>query len=258
MNVLGIAHPKTGQHYIIWFLGNYQRLINNREPMNWEKILEFSKFEPTSMRVLAPELTYLSETINFTRIEYPYRYNTKIDTFIESFDKTIYLYRNPYDTLISMFYYFQTELEVIKEINKLENLKGYKPFEVYVKEKIDVYINHIRKSIDHVDLVLYYDDLITDPSPFREILSYFYDSNLNEGIFQKALELSSFKHVSMLERKLKKEQRKKEQKDRNEFFIFHARNGRSGQYHELMSQELIDYISKKWEDLKTKVKYKLK
>jgi len=127
-------------------------------------------------------------------------------------------------------------------------------FENYAEDKIDKYISHIERSVDHVDLVLYYDDLRKDPTPFRTVLGYFYDE-IDETIFQKTLKISSFNHVNKMETTLKKETigikgRKGVR--------FHARDGRSGQYHKLMSKSLIEYISEKWNALKKQIKYKLK
>ena len=247
------AHPKTGQHYIVFTVANYQRLINNKPIMTWKEILEFSRFRD-SIKRCAHCVKYNSESVNFMRLEYPYNHNPLIKQFIDSFDQKIYLYRNPYDTMISMFYYFHTDPILVKEIRERKDFKGWKFFEDYIKEKIEVYRSHIWKSIDYVDLVLYYDDLLIDTSPFRTILGYFY-KELDETIYQKTLEVSSFKHVNKMESILKKERVLNEGREN---VIFHARSGRSGQYHELMSIELIDYITKQWEDLKTKVKYKLK
>jgi hypothetical protein len=249
--VLSIAHSKTGQHWVIWLLANYQRLINNNPPMTWVEILEYSKIKG-SLDLLAHEREYHSETINFVRIEYPYNYNSRISRFIKSFDKTMYLYRSPHDVMISMFYYFNYHGELGIEIRAKKDFKDWKFFDDYVKEKIDIYCNHIERSIDYVDLVLYYDDLLIDPSPFRELLSFFYDE-IDEDIFQKTLEISSFKHVHNLEMNFPKNLGK-DPKDTP----LHARSGRSGQYHELMNPELINYITEKWEELKLKVKYKLK
>lgn len=264
-NILLFAHPKTGQHWIIWLLGNYQQLTLGREPIGWIKVLEFSKFgDPNDKNrkgcidIPADKLVYKSAPMHFARIEYPYKYNTEIDKFIDSFDKKAYLYRNPFDVMISMYYYFQNNIPKIDEILAKKDLKGDQEFETYARNKIDVYINHVRDSIDEADLVLYYDDLLLDPSPFRELIGYFYNHEFNEDLFQKTLHLSSFDHVSKLERDLKKQQFIEEKKDRNEFHIFHTRNGRSGQYKNLMSQELIEYITQKWDKLKKEVKYKLK
>lgn len=252
-NVLLFAHPKTGQHWILFIVANYQRLINLKPKITWKEILLFARFTE-SIKKSASSINYNSETVNFVRIEYSYTHNINVRNFIDSFDKRIYLYRNPYDVMISMFYYFHTDPKLIKEIREKKDFKNYKFFEDYVKEKIDIYCAHIKSSIDYADLVLYYDDLLEDTSPFRILLGYFYDE-LYEPVYQKTLEVSSFKYVNNMEKILKKD--KILNKGRKNV-IFHARNGRSGQYYELMNDELIDYITEKWEKLKKNVEYKLK
>lgn len=252
-NVLMCASVKTGQHWVVWIIANYQRLINNKPKMTWKEILGYSKLNG-SIDGLAPNRKYNSETIHFVRVEYPYGFNSKVKRFMKSFDKLIYLYRNPYDTLISMFYYFHTDPILIKIIREKEDFKGDEFFEEYVKSKLDKYLSHIERSIDHADLVLYYDDLLKDTSPFRTVLSYFYDK-IDEDIFQKTLRISSFNYVNSLEALLKKETITfKGRKN----VRFHARDGSSGQYRKLMSFELINYITQRWNALKMKVKYKLK
>jgi hypothetical protein len=197
---------------------------------------------------LAPNRIYKENLPHFIRLEYPYSYSLIVKKFMDSFDKRIYLYRNPYDTMISMFYYFAVNPGVVQTINTYKDFKEFKYFEDFCKYHIEGYIAHVEVSIDKADLVLYYDDLKQDPSILKKIVEWLY-GDVNDLLFKRALEWSDFKFVNAMEKELKKGQ---------ENVVFHARDGRSGQYKELMSNDLINYITEKWNSLKKRVKYEIK
>lgn len=246
--VLMYAHPKVGQHWLMFIVSNYYHVKEGLEPANWEEVMGYTKFDPSDLSINADGISYrsinLSKDIKFARIEYAYDYPIKdyrSSKFIDSFDKRVYIYRNPADVLISMYYYFQTKTEKIQEVNKKKDLKGDIEFEKYAKGKLEIYLDHVKNSIDHADLVLCYDDLLKDPTPFREVLSWIY-GDIDEEIFQKTLYYSSFNYVHKLEHEIKKSWAGYTEKA----LVFHSRNGSSEQYKETMSSELIEYIKQKW------------
>jgi len=247
-NVCFFSHPKTGQHWILFFLANYHRILSSiNEPISWENMMEFGKSKE-AFTVLAPNRKYKEDLPHLIRIEYPYSYSLEIKKYIDSFDKRVYLYRNPFDTMISMYYYFIANPLYIKQINKAKNFEDNQYFEDFCKSHLMGYISHIEVSIDKADLVLYYDSLKKDPSDFKKLLQLFYDEKIYDQAFQKALKWSSFEHVNEMEKKLKQGQ---------ENVVFHARDGRIGQYKELMSLDLINYIQDKWDKLKERVEFAL-
>ena len=248
-NVVMFAHPKTGQHWILFFLANYHRIIyqNINKPIQWESLLEFGKFGG-KINILAQNQMYKEGLLHLLRVEYPYSYSLEVKRFVDSFDKKVYLYRNPFDTMISMYYYFIANPLYIKQINKTKNFEDNQYFEDFCKSHLMGYMSHIEVSIDKADLVLYYDSLKKDPSDFKKLLQFFYDEKIYDQAFQKALKWSSFEYVNEMEKKLKQGQ---------ENVVFHARDGRVGQYKELMSLDLINYIQDKWNKLKERVEFAL-
>ena len=247
-NVCFFSHPKTGQHWILFFVANYHRILNGiNEPISWENVMEFGKSKKV-FTVLASDKKYKEDLPRLIRIEYPYSYSLEVKNYINSFDKRVYLYRNPFDTMISMYYYFIANPIYIKQINEAKTFEDNEYFEDFCKSHLDGYIAHIEVSIDKADLVLYYDQLKKDPTDLKKLLQYFYFGDIDERAFNKALEWSSFEYVNEMEKELKKGQ---------ENVVFHARDGRSGQYKELMSLDLINYIQEKWDKLKERVEYEL-
>lgn len=195
----------------------------------WEIILEYSKFG-SSLALHANQQNYKKDFPTFLRIEYSRIFSIEILRLFNSFDKTVYLYRCPHDVMISTFQYFSsTNREDI-------NLKDNKYFHDYVRYRLPRYISHIEVSMSYCDLVLCYDKLLKDPSNFRKLLLFFYEE-LDEEIYQKTLEFSSFKKVHEQEVELTKDRPN---------HVFHTRDGRSGQYKDVMDKSLIDYIDKKW------------
>jgi len=176
-------------------------------------------------------------------------HNSKFKTpektkFFNQFDKFVYLYRNPYDTMISLFY--NQVVKKNKSLWKLYLIKNlflsdYDIFVDFVNKKLQSYINHVKKNKPYADLVLNYDDLRKNTIGFRKLLELLVDE-INEDIFTKALKMSSFENTRKMETK-------KKQKE-NELIFFKTRNGKSGQYKEVMNLKLIDFITKKWEDAK--------
>src|SRR4030042_274006 len=198
-NVVMYSHPKTGQHWILFFVANYHRILNGvNEPISWEDVMEFGKSKE-SLTVLAPNKKYREDLPHLIRIEYPYSYSLEVKKYIDSFDKRVYLYRNPFDCMISMYYYFIASSDIIKNVNSAKNFKNNSYFEDFCKNHLDGYLAHIRVSIDKADLVLYYDDLKEDPLNFIRLLRFFYDK-INRTVFNKALAWSSFNYVNKMEK----------------------------------------------------------
>jgi hypothetical protein len=242
-----IGHPKTGQHWVMFFLAHYHNLaLKLGDSIDWAFIGEFAKLK-LAPEVLAPDQWYLPNYPKMKWVEYSRAYDMQVKKLFDSFDKKFYIYRNPGDVMVSMFFYFMRDYH-LKEIAKSKDwLKNNEYFNTFVKMNLDEYLSHIEVTIDHCDLVLSYDELRRDPHKFMDLLFLFHD-NIDPTIFQKALYLSSFEVTKEIELEAKKEQ---------ENPTMHCRDGRSNQYLELMDESLIKYITKKWNELKKRVKYPL-
>lgn len=198
------AHPKTGQHWFLFSLHYYNQLLKGDES----------------------KLTFLDLNLYKFRANFPYRTGTvndahfiegmpflkrsealwsKWSTLHESFDKVLYLARNPFDVMIS----FQKWLNE-KNLHK------------FVKDRLQRYITHLKEGIPHADIIIWYEDVKKNISEFRKALLLFYDE-IDESVFYKAVEKSSFSSIRTINPK-------------------HARDGSVGQYKALMPFKLVDYV----------------
>lgn len=238
--VLLVAHPKTGNHWILFVVMNYYRILNfgATETATLKDIYNFAKlkgFTGEMYNGIIKDSDFLEGYPSLLRSEYSRYAFYDLDCFYNGFDKLIYMYRNPYDVMISQFYYLirdPNRLELVKKIS----LKEISYFDDYVRANTLIYIAHVKYNIPHADLVLYYDDLQKDPSPFKILLEYLF-GEVDEEIFQKTIEMSSLKSVHSMEMRVKVNDPK-----------LLTRNGQSGQYKNIMKPELIQYIKEKWEE----------
>jgi len=242
--VLLCAFPRTGNHWTVLIVSNYYRLLNHPhldtpvllgDLVGRNGLARLSGFPPHAFEKGFLKEDFREDYPTFIRVEYS-RYDFyDLDFFFNSFDKLVYLWRNPLDVVISHFYFLIRNQETIKKM-KQDSLKGHVYFEAYAKATLLKYIAHVKYNKPHADLVLHYDSLQLDPTPFKFLLGYLFKT-VNESIFQKALAFSSFHTIH------EDETKRKEKDDK-----FHTRDGRSRQYHDYMSLDLIEYIKKKWKD----------
>lgn len=167
-------------------------------------------------------------------------YHPKHHYYFDSFDKKIYLYRNPFDTMISYYYFmmFRTTPEPFgagvtkEELKKMKNIDGFTEF--YLPR----WIRHVKTTMHRCDLVLDYDKLREDPSGFWDALELLDDGEIDEDIFWKAIEMSSFESIKYMSEKTKQVGGLGMPYLKGYF----CRDGRSEQYKEVMKAGLIDYI----------------
>lgn len=233
----------TGNTWTGLILGNYFNILNFNATESLMKIDIIHTFEHNIKKEIQENIP-----LNF-KDGFPSVYmthNSKFKTlektnFFNKFNKFVYIYRNPYDTMISLFYN-----RVIKKdksllhsylTNKIK-LSESNTFDNFVKKTLLGYIKHVKENKLHADLILNYDELRKDTKEFRKLLELFVD-DINEEIYLKTLKMSSFDNIHRLEAKTKKEG----------YDYFKTRDGRSGQYKEVMKEELIEYIKNKWENI---------
>ena len=116
-------------------------------------------------------------------------------------------------------------------LERLKTLKGFTEF------ALRIYLHHIKTTKYRADIILNYDKLRKDPSDYRKVIELVVDK-IDENIFKKSIEISSFNSI------------KKMSEDTNRIWGlggdtykgYFTRNGHSGQYKEVMSIKLVNYI----------------
>ena len=159
--------------------------------------------------------------------------------YFDKFDKIIYQYRNPYDTCISYFWFMMNRTNdpfgagiVGKELEKIRKLEGFVEF--YLPR----WIHHVKTTMDKADLVLDYDILRKDNYDFFMALNLIIPGHVDFNTFHKAFRMSSFRKI----RKMSEEVGNPAGLGSPYLKGYFCRDGRSGQYREVMSEELIEYI----------------
>lgn len=239
--VLLCAYPKTGNHWITLVVSNYYNLLNFPEhdrPLTLSDMYGHARFKgwKATMYQKGYQLEDFAPNYpTFVRVEHS-RYDFfDLDVFFNSFDKLVYLWRNPLDVMISHFYYLIRNREQVKHMKHV-SLKGHAYFENYARANLLHYIAHVKYNRPRAHLVLHYDSLLHDPSPFKVLLGYLFKT-VDETIFKKAIQYSSFQTIHAHEVKITEPEAK-----------FMTRDGRSKQYVDYMTPKLIEEIKHKWKE----------
>lgn len=238
---------KTGNNWSRFVIFNYFHILNHgaTKTLNWDE-LEKPHLERYNRGVDFENYTDGYPIIHHTHNSYDgHGLFVKYDIcpqFFDKFDVLIYFYRNPFDTCIS-YYHFMMDRESIHYPLPKEELDTLKTLEGFVKWYLPKFIHHVKSTMHKADLVLNYDILKRDTSGFREALKLITDNNINEDVYQKTLELSSFENI----RKMSIETGKQAGLGHPYYRGFFCRDGRSGQYKEVMTEALITYIKEECE-----------
>ena len=237
--VLLHAWKKTGQHWFMFVLANYHKILteNIQKPLDWLLVENFGR---KAVGYTSKEWDGNRRAINRKdfREDYPPMLRSEMNwegnlVYHESFDKVIYLCRNPFDVLLSYYYYSEKNLlrQLLIDEGDLEYAKDplsialdHDKLWIYIKERLPLYIRHLNEGYCQGDVVLKYEELMKDPTLFKEAFLLFYDE-INEEAFKKALKFGGFEEVHKMN-------------------PHHARRGKVGQYKKEMTPQMIEYIKK--------------
>jgi len=167
-----------------------------------------------------------------------------IKAFFNCFDKLIYLYRNPFDTMISYYEFLTNRNPIPYDIIKLSEMN----LEDFTKYYLEKWISHVSSTKPRADVVLDYDKLRINPIGFKEAIELS-GIKIDMNIFKKAIKFSSFNNI----RKMSDEIKQPYGVGGSLYKGYFCRNGRTGQYKEKMSKELIEYIKKRCREKKIKI-----
>jgi len=164
--------------------------------------------------------------------------------YYNKFDKIIYIMRNPYDTMISFWHYLKNReipFNLLKTKFNTEMIDQFYSLKGFVDYFLPLYIDHVKSTRHRADLVLNYDELRKNPNEFKKAIKLIFDDKINEEVFEKAIEMSSFENI----RKMGIETNEIHGLAKNSLDHF-CRDGRSGQFMEVMNNHLVQYIETEW------------
>jgi len=224
--------PKTGNTHARFVIFNYWNILENNavETLTYRELIYANEDIWDGKGDQYPQVFFMHMAKN-GRTMLGYNRGEKFEMYNREY-KIIYVTRNPFDCMISYFHY-----------NKNRDLKdqhisyrNINTLEEHTKHFLPLYINHIQSTMPYADVVLNYDKLRKDPSGFRDAIKLVFGV-VNEEIFQKAIEMSTFDNIKKMGIE-KKQKYGLASSYRGHF----CRDGRSGQYKEVMTPELIEWI----------------
>lgn len=247
MNVLLCGIQKVGSTFIRFVIFNYFNILNHgaTKTLTWDELEK-------------PHLLRQEHGLDYVYNDgYPMVFFThnardgqgltiKYDGYPEyfkQFDRLVYIYRNPHDTMISNWHFIMDrdndspfgDYIVGEALEKLKSLEGFVDF--YLPK----YCHHIETTLKHADLILDYDILRKDTTGFKDLMTLIV-GDYDESILEKAIEMSSFENI----KKMSIEIGEPYGLGGPNYKGFFCRDGRSNQYKEVMSDDLIIKITKRW------------
>lgn len=167
---------------------------------------------------------------------YGERLKSMFDNFHEYWDYLVYIYRNPFDTMISYYHYqmkrdipWNNSPKLAHVMEQMETLEGFTEY------MLPIWIEHVSTTKHLADLVMDYDELNIDPLGYLDLMNLITD-DVDLGVLERAIEMSSFESI----RKMGIETNRVH--GLGGPGVEFTRDGRSGQYKEVMDKELIEYI----------------
>lgn len=229
--VLLVGIQKTGNTWIRFVIFNYFFLKNHNgtRTLTWDELQE-------------PHLLRKEKGLNYEYNDgYPLIFHTHnsydgfginvqyhgCPVFFKSFDYIIYIYRNPFDTCISYWHFMENRNGVDYSRDLVEFTKWFLP----------KWIHHVNSTMYQANFILNYDILRKDSSSFYQMFKLITNDQYDKKLLEKAIRLSSFENIRKMSIEIKQPYGLAKR-----FRDYFCRDGRSGQYKEVMSEELINYI----------------
>jgi len=231
MSVLLSGSPKTGNTWLRFVIFHYLNMIEKHEYRTLTH-RDLAWLKDNEMRVQHTHIPHSGENA---------------PQFYDKFNKMIYIWRNPYDTMISYHEYLKNRdvpFNILRHNLKKETIEKLHSLEGFTGFFLEKYIDHINSTRSRADLVLCYDDLRKNTKGFYDALKMVCRTlklSYREHIAKKAIRMSSFENIKQMGI------------DTNQkgglaigYKGSFCRDGTVGQYKKVMSKELINYITERW------------
>ena len=242
--VLLSSIQKAGSTWVRFVIANYYNILNHHatdtltfkeleEPhiLRVEKGIHY-KYKDGYPLVFHTHLTYDGYGI--------FDYDPKMSEYFDSFDKIIYLYRNPFDTIISYWHFMmeRTTPEPFGDGVKGLALEKLKTLEGFVGFYLPRWIRHVKTTMPKASLIMDYDD--TWKQPYKHFYRMFelIDTDIDTVILRKAIQMSSFTNV----RKMSEDVNQRGGLGMPYYTGYFCRVGTPEQYKIVMSSDLIQRI----------------
>jgi len=186
-NILFAGYPKSGNTWLRFMIYHYFHLKNggNEDVLTYEdlKSLQSDSIE----NGISPPLVKGYPPIVRTHLSY-------FNEFDQAFCKTIYVHRNPLDTLVSAFHFFVLNRNAITKKSPSNSIDNY------VKYNYTHWIRHFESyyNCDQNICLTSFENLKKDPvKEFSEVL-LFLGEKIDRNFLQKSVELSDFSSINKM------------------------------------------------------------
>ncbi|KJR43921.1 Sulfotransferase [Candidatus Magnetoovum chiemensis] len=257
--ILLASFPKSGNTWLRFIFANIINLKDN----NYD-IIDFKNLDD----MLPSDIFYSDHRKTWTSKSLPcilkshHRYRSLYGKF-----NTIFLYRNPLDTMVSYYHYLQKrqgqhkdiskkgmlrnmQTRIVENINYLSNIKkrmhqeqkenkeeSKQSFSKFIRSgTLEGWFIHYISWINKSDISISYEELKSNPLLTLQKISNRFSLNIENEIIEKAIELADIKQIKKIEK-----QHGLSYKLDNFKGTF-ARNGSLGQWKEYASKEDMDYF----------------
>lgn len=232
--ILFFGHGKSGNTWSRFLLYNYINIKRNgaQETLSYQELNDWQNLM-IHQRVDLGELAYTPPPVFSTHHGY--------HSSFAAFDKLVYVYRNPLDTLISSYFFYANRKESVHSKYLKEELKD---INFYVKYYVKRWIRHAKGGLDHADVALSYEgmkrDTYQEVKPFIALFEP--NGEVDEDILRQSIAFSDFKNIKKMGREKKQEEGMgRDNKVKTEF----TRSGATAQYEKHLKPKTIDWVKRK-------------
>jgi len=243
---------KTGNTWARFVIFNYFNILNNKAT----KTLTFDELQKPHLLRMTKGIDYdykyddgfpnVHHTHNAYDGQAIFKKYKGYTGYFERFDNVIYIYRNPYDTMISYYHFMANRKKGgfpngMMESLKLDNLDNF------VRWYLPKYIHHIKTTLKKCIMTLNYEKLRFDPMGFKAAIMLIMEDpkTFKWDIFKTSVQMSTFENIKKMSDNVKQPYGL----GGPDYLGYFCRNGNYGQFHNEMSPESIEYITKEWSKL---------